>query len=125
MKKTLTILIVVMMNVVYVFGIMNSPEDFVNPRKEDVKIEVTNPFVIPIHFLVRFYQIGISPIKQDNCQMYPSCSHYSIACLKKHGIIGILITVDRLNRCGHDLHYYKKTIVGNRIKHFDPVKESK
>ena len=125
MKKTLTILIFVVMSIISLFGKMNSPEDFVNLKKENIKIEITNPFVIPIHFLVRFYQIGVSPIKQDNCQMYPSCSHYSIDCLKKHGFKGVLMTVDRLNRCGHDLQYYKKTIVGNRIKYFDPVKEGK
>ena len=125
MKKTLAILIFIMICVIPIFGKMNSPEEFTNLAKEDIKIEVTSPFVIPLHFLVKFYQIGISPIKQDNCQMYPSCSHYSISCLKKHGFIGILMTVDRLNRCGHDQHYYNKTIVGNRIKFFDPVKENK
>ncbi len=125
MKETLTTLIFVVISVTSLFGKLNSPEDFVNPEREEVIIKVINPFVIPIHFLVKFYQIGISPIKQDNCQMYPSCSHYSIACLRKHGVTGILMTIDRLNRCGHDLHYYEKTIVGNRIKYFDPVKECK
>ena len=125
MNKIVIILIFVIIYVMPIFGKMNSPEEFFNLKEENDKIEVHSPFVIPIYSLVRFYQIAFSPIKQDNCQMYPSCSHYCITCFKKHGIIGILMTVDRLNRCGHDLQYYEKAIVGNRIKYFDPVKENK
>ena len=124
MNKALIIVIFTIM-ISPIYGKMNSPEDFIHQKKENVKVNIHNPFVLPVHFLVRFYQVVISPIKQENCQMYPSCSHYSIACLKTHGILGVLMTVDRLNRCGHDVHNYDKIIIGNRIKYYDPIRKVK
>jgi len=77
MNKTLVILIIIIMHIELIFSKMNSPEDFINIKNGDNKIKDVSPFIIPLHFFVRFYQVCISPIKQDNCQMYPSCSHYS------------------------------------------------
>lgn len=68
---------------------------------------------------IEFYQSIISPIKQENCPMYPSCSQYGLECLKKHGFVGILKLIDRLNRCGHDLEKYKPVITGFEIYYLD------
>lgn len=125
MNKSIIILIIVILNINPIYGKLNSPEDFKIRRKNITEENITNPFVIPFYFLVKFYQVVISPIKQDNCQMYPSCSHYSIVCLSNYNFEGILMTVDRLNRCGHDVEYYEKVIIGKRIKYYDPVKEKK
>lgn len=103
---------------------LKSPDEFKLANNNDkTRLQAASPFVIPVHFLVRFYQVVLSPIKQENCRLYPSCSHYSILSLKKNGFIGVFMTVDRLNRCGHDLQYYEKIIVDNRIKYYDPVRK--
>ena len=67
------------------------------------------------------WQKFISPINQSTCQSYPSCSRYGKLAIKKHGFHGILLTADRLNRCGHDTHQYTKIIVNQSIKNYDPV----
>ena len=71
--------------------------------------------------LINLYQKFISPINQSTCQSYPSCSKYGKSALKKHGLYGVLLTADRLNRCGHDTHKCNKIIVGQSIKNYDPV----
>ena len=71
--------------------------------------------------LIGVYQKFISPINQSTCQSYPSCSKYGKLSIKKHGFYGVLLTADRLNRCGHDTHKSNKIIVGQSIKNYDPV----
>ncbi len=73
--------------------------------------------------LVRFYQKYISPIDGSDCPMYPSCTRYSVESFKKHGfLLGWIMTVDRLYRCGRDELKRSPTVAtaGGR-KCFDPV----
>lgn len=37
-------------------------------------------------FLVRFYQIVISPLTPATCRFTPTCSHYTAEALQKHGL---------------------------------------
>ena len=125
MKKVITLLLFFIILNVSLFGSLKSPEEFSITKSSISNKKTDNPFVIPVHFLVRIYQEVFSPIKQENCRMYPSCSHYSVISLKEKGIEGIFMTIDRLNRCGHDLEYYDKIIVNNKIKYYDPVRTNK
>ncbi len=59
--------------------------------------------------LVRVYQVLLSPLLGANCRFSPTCSHYAIEALRKHGAFkGSAYTVWRLLRCqpfckgGHD-----------------------
>ena len=36
-------------------------------------------------YLIKLYQVTISPILGQNCRYSPTCSNYCIDCLKKHG----------------------------------------
>lgn len=54
--------------------------------------------------LVRMYQILLSPIFGRQCRFQPTCSHYFIGAVKKHGaIIGGWRGVKRICRC-HPFH---------------------
>ena len=49
---------------------------------------------------VRLYQITLSPIFGRQCRFSPTCSHYFIGAVKKHGAIrGSLRGVWRICRC--------------------------
>lgn len=49
---------------------------------------------------VRGYQKYISPLKPPSCRYEPTCSHYAIEALEKHGAIkGSLMAVGRICRC--------------------------
>ncbi|MEY3436357.1 MAG: membrane protein insertion efficiency factor YidD [Sphingobacteriales bacterium] len=54
----------------------------------------------PFILLIRLYQIVISPWIGPKCRFTPTCSHYGIAALKKHGLFkGIWLTIKRISRC--------------------------
>ncbi len=51
-------------------------------------------------FVIRGYQILLSPYFGSQCRFSPTCSHYSIQALEKHGAIkGAYLTIRRLLRC--------------------------
>lgn len=63
----------------------------------------------PLIWLVRGYQLLISPFVPPSCRFHPTCSHYAIEALQKHGPIrGLWLAIHRIARChpwhpgGHD-----------------------
>lgn len=57
-------------------------------------------FSAPLIFLVRAYQIVLSPLFQGCCRFEPSCSAYMIEAVKTHGAgKGFILGVLRLLRC--------------------------
>jgi putative membrane protein insertion efficiency factor len=63
----------------------------------------------PLIWLVRAYQLFISPLLPPSCRFYPTCSHYAIEALQKHGPLrGAWLAMRRVARChpwhpgGHD-----------------------
>lgn len=54
--------------------------------------------------LIRGYQYCVSPWLSPRCRFYPSCSHYGIEALQRHGVLaGVWLTARRLLRC-HPFH---------------------
>ena len=60
-------------------------------------------------WLLRAYQLGISPLLGENCRFYPSCSHYAMEAIREHGALkGVMLAAVRLGKChpwhqrGHD-----------------------
>jgi len=57
-------------------------------------------FIFPFVVLIRLYQTLISPLFPASCRYYPTCSHYSIEALQKHGIIkGGWLALKRISSC--------------------------
>jgi len=51
-------------------------------------------------FLLRLYQLGISPLIGPRCRFYPSCSEYAVQALARFGPLrGSWLTIKRLGRC--------------------------
>ena len=51
-------------------------------------------------WLVRFYQVCISPLHGPCCRFTPTCSQYCVLAIKKYGlIVGCLKTAWRILRC--------------------------
>ena len=54
--------------------------------------------------LVRLYQYLISPLLGPRCRFHPSCSHYAIEAIERHGALrGGWLAARRLGRC-HPWH---------------------
>jgi len=57
-----------------------------------------------LKFLIRGYQLAISPLFGPRCRFYPSCSQYAIEALDTHGALqGIWLAIKRISRC-HPFH---------------------
>jgi putative membrane protein insertion efficiency factor len=51
-------------------------------------------------WLLRGYQLLLSPMLGQNCRFYPSCSNYAIEALRTHGAArGSLLAARRVCRC--------------------------
>lgn len=51
-------------------------------------------------FLVRAYQIFISPLLPKCCRFEPTCSNYALEAFKKHGPFkGLYLTIKRIIKC--------------------------
>jgi uncharacterized protein len=73
-----------------------------------------------------FYQTVISPIDGDRCPMYPSCSQYAKHSIEKHGpILGWIMSMDRLVRCGRDEKEISPALyMGDKKYIYDPVENN-
>ncbi|MFM8301374.1 MAG: membrane protein insertion efficiency factor YidD [Gemmatimonadota bacterium] len=50
--------------------------------------------------IVRGYQVAISPLLPPSCRYHPTCSHYAIEALERHGAWrGGWLAVRRIARC--------------------------
>ncbi|MBG9376069.1 membrane protein insertion efficiency factor YidD [Panacibacter sp. DH6] len=63
----------------------------------------------PFIWLIRFYQLVISPVIGPKCRFTPTCSQYGLEAFKKYGLLkGFWLTIKRIARCnpwgghGHD-----------------------
>ncbi|MGQ9678621.1 MAG: membrane protein insertion efficiency factor YidD [bacterium] len=53
-----------------------------------------------LKLLVRLYQWTLGTILPNSCRFYPTCSHYAIEALEKHGAgYGSLLALRRILRC--------------------------
>lgn len=50
--------------------------------------------------LIRFYQKAISPLSPPRCKYHPTCSHYAVEAIEKHGAFkGTMLAIWRILRC--------------------------
>jgi uncharacterized protein len=55
---------------------------------------------LPFIWIIRFYQLAISPLLGPSCRYKPTCSQYGLEAFKKYGIFkGFWLTVKRISRC--------------------------
>ena len=56
--------------------------------------------IYPFVLFIRGYQLIISPLFPSTCRYTPTCSHYSIEALKKHGLLkGGWLAIKRIFSC--------------------------
>ncbi len=53
-----------------------------------------------LKFLIRAYQLFVSPLLGPRCRFYPSCSHYAMEAIELHGALrGTWLAIKRIGRC--------------------------
>tara|TARA_B100002019_G_scaffold277513_1_gene277392 strand:- start:30 stop:281 length:252 start_codon:yes stop_codon:yes gene_type:complete len=67
--------------------------------KKKIKLNEINPNML-ILFVLRAYQILISPLLGPRCRFFPTCSNYAIEAIKKYGFWrGGFLTFKRVVKC--------------------------
>jgi uncharacterized protein len=57
-----------------------------------------------LRVLIRGYQLGLSPFVGNQCRFTPTCSHYAMEAIERHGAIkGTWLAIRRVGRC-HPWH---------------------
>ena len=58
------------------------------------------PIALLIVGLIRGYQYFISPLLPPSCRFEPTCSHYAMTALRRHGVVvGLVLATWRILRC--------------------------
>ena len=53
-----------------------------------------------LKFLIRGYQLTVSPLFGPRCRFYPSCSQYAMEAIDTHGALrGVWLSARRIGRC--------------------------
>jgi putative component of membrane protein insertase Oxa1/YidC/SpoIIIJ protein YidD len=91
--------------------------------------EGNRPSYNPGYAIVHFYQHqldSLSAVRATGCPMHPSCSEYTKEAMEKHGfLVGWMMGVDRLYRCGRDEKKLSPLVfVDGEWKYYDPVKRN-
>jgi len=61
---------------------------------------ITKIVAVPFIWLVRFYQVAISPYTPSSCRYSPTCSSYTLEALQKHGAFkGGWLAIKRIGSC--------------------------
>ena len=105
-KKYLVIIILFLMTDLYAeFQPWNSSvkvgdELYQKKTKSRANFYVLNGAQGGAYFMIRFFQIVISPQDGPNCRHSPTCSAYGKIAVEKHGaLLGSFLAGDRLLRC--------------------------
>jgi putative membrane protein insertion efficiency factor len=70
-------------------------------QKNEPKVIV---FARVLILIIRIYQITLSPFIGKYCRFLPTCSHYGIEAITRHGSLkGIYLTTRRILKC-HPFH---------------------
>ncbi len=56
--------------------------------------------ILPVIVFIKLYQLFLSPIIGQNCRYLPTCSEYTLGCLKNYGLIeGMFLSLRRISKC--------------------------
>jgi len=102
----------------------NYEEDSAPPSISDKRLDGLLPPAQAVKWALEAFAATVSRVDGDRCAMMPSCSAYAIQAVEKHGLtVGLIMTFDRLMRCGGDEYRYAPLITArdgySRI--YDPL----
>ena len=71
-----------------------------NFTEQPVQPATTGVTVRCLRWVVRAYQLVLSPLLPPSCRFAPSCSDYALEALQRHGALrGTWLAIRRISRC--------------------------
>jgi len=73
-----------------------------------------------------FYRTVVSPIDGPTCPHRPTCSLYGLQAVRRYGVVGLWLTIDRLLRGPRSSVWRElpQLVAGGRLLFIDPLEES-
>ena len=70
-------------------------------QQNNIITRIRKVAIAPFVFLIRFYQVCISPLKPAaSCRFTPTCSQYALEAFRKYGLFkGFYLSIKRILRC--------------------------
>lgn len=109
------------------------PWEAVSPIRGEVSLEEAHAHIPrttgssnPLYLAFLIYRDFISPADGARCQHYPTCSHYGVLAVRRHGLLGLAMTIDRLWQSGQPttVRPYPVVRVLGHPRFYDPVEAS-
>jgi len=96
---------------------------------KSMQVDASGAATHPLSAMIRFYQGPLNhldAVRTGECPMYPSCSQYGLHSIQKHGaLVGWIMTMDRLMRCGRDeTRLSPPVVVDGQLNYYDPVEKN-
>lgn len=97
-----------------------------NKQKEEKKLSYSNTISLVVKWILTvpiiFHQKVITHQDGKTCTFIPSCSAYGYQAVKRYGLLGVLMTADRLLRC-HPANRQYYPSIGDYA--YEPVRSKK
>ncbi len=95
------------------------------PLPQDVEASRDGPAGRLLIDAVRFFQKYISPVDGERCTMVPTCSHYGLQAIRKHGaLLGFMMTADRIVHEYEEQRFVPSVWDGRMHRFLDPVENN-
>ena len=68
-------------------------------KKKTLKLLI-RATILSLSYIIKSYQVAISPLLGKNCRFHPTCSNYALEALKKKGLlVGVFLSIKRILKC--------------------------
>ena len=75
--------------------------------------------------MIQFFRNYISPVDGDRCPSYPTCSHYALQAVRKHGaVMGFIMTFDRFLHETDEMSRAPIIRVYGTPRYYDPLENN-
>jgi putative membrane protein insertion efficiency factor len=69
-------------------------------NQNKISLLIKRILILPFLVLIKLYQWVLSPWIGPKCRYTPTCSHYAVEALQKHGLLkGLWLSIKRISRC--------------------------
>ncbi|NCW88101.1 MAG: membrane protein insertion efficiency factor YidD [Chitinophagia bacterium] len=73
---------------------------FLQKNPTNISLFIKRILILPFLVLIKLYQWVLSPWIGPKCRYTPTCSHYTVEALQKHGLLkGLWLSIKRISRC--------------------------
>ena len=77
----------------------------------------------PLYLAALFYRNYLTKVDGPRCGHYPTCSHFANQAVARHGVVGILMGLERIIRTGRSsmVRWLPEIGQGYKRRYFDPI----